>query len=109
MALERQVVTDLISKYSDQLGDEAMAEIAEAILEADVPLDTTEIDALRTELQAEKDGRAADKAEYIDKINKFVYGGERPGDSDEPPVNTVDEVEDFNEYTDLNEMVYGKE
>lgn len=78
-------VTKIIGEHVTD--EEAKAAIGVALLEANLPdPDTSEIDQLKADLEAERTGRAKDKAEYVERINKFIYGGD-PGDA-EPEVQS---------------------
>lgn len=77
--LNLEDVTKVINEHVTD--EEAKAAIGVALLEANLPdPDTSELDNLRSELENERNGRAADKAEYVERINKFIYGGD-PGDA----------------------------
>lgn len=97
--LNLEEVTAIIKEHEEALGDEAMAAIGVALLEKDMPVDTSEIESLKAQLEEEKSGRAADKKEYVDRINKFIYGGDPGGEppKDPEPENTVVEEKSFYE------------
>lgn len=89
---------DVIAIINEHVADEeSKAEIGVKLLEKDIPSDNSELESLRAELEAERSGRAADKASYVERINKFIYGGdpgpEDPGDPGEPETNDEEAVE----------------
>lgn len=102
-------VTDLINEHAETIGEELMAALGERLLEMDIPVDTTELDSIKAELEAERAGRAEDKKSYLERINKFIYGGD-PGPGPEPEKNEetdVVEETDTIEVEDLYEELYG--
>lgn len=106
-------VTAIINEHAETIGAEVMAAIGEKLLESDVAVDTTELDNVRAELEAkaaeletERAGREADKQSYLDRINKFIYGGD-PGPGPEPEVKEELEVEEAVEIEDPYEELYG--
>lgn len=103
--LKLEDVTEIIN---EKIADEALkAEIGVGLLEKNLPdPDTSEIDSLRAELEAERSGRAEDKKAYVERINKFIYGGD-PGPGPEPEVKEELEVEDAVEIEDPYEELYG--
>lgn len=64
-------VLEIITPHADVIGEENMAALKLAIMEKDVEMDTTEIDNLKAELEAERTGRADDKTAYDAKIKDF--------------------------------------
>lgn len=84
MAIKRERLTDMLGNYKEKLGDELMAEIGVKILEMDDPdPDTSELDRLKADLEAERAGRAEEKKNYTDIMNRFIYNGIRP--DEKPP------------------------
>lgn len=84
MAIKRERLTDMLGNYKEKLGDELMAEIGVKILEMDEPdPDTSELDKLKADLEAERAGRAEEKKNYTDIMNRFIYNGLRP--DEKPP------------------------
>lgn len=103
--LNLEDVTKVINEHV--MDEEAKAAIGVALLEANLPdPDTSELDNLRAELENERNGRAADKANYVERINKFIYGGD-PGPGPEPEVKEELEVEEAVEIKDPYEELYG--
>lgn len=86
--LKLEEVTAIIKEHVQD--EEAKANIGVALLEKDLPESTNEeMDKLKAELDAERAAREADKASYIERINRFIYGGD-PG-TDNPSETTTDE------------------
>lgn len=86
--LKLEEVTAIINEHVQD--EEAKANIGVALLEKDLPESTNEeMDKLKAELDAERAAREADKASYIERINRFIYGGD-PG-TDKPSETTTDE------------------
>lgn len=91
--LKLDEVTAIINEHIQD--EEVKAEIGVKLLEKDLPdPDNSELESLRAELEAERTGRAADKASYVERINKFIYGGD-PGEDkpEDAPVVEEDAVE----------------
>lgn len=96
--LKLEDVTGIINEHVTD--EDAKAAIGVALLEANLPdPDTSELDNLKAELENERNGRAADKAEYVERINKFIYGGD-PGDAkpEEAPDEEGEAVEEKSFY-----------
>lgn len=114
--LKIEDVLELLTPHNELIGDEALAELKLALMEKDVAVDMSEIDNLKAELEAERNGRAEDKAAYDgrikdfnDRFDRFVHGGD-PGPGPEPEVieEVVEEVaEEVKE--DFFERMYGEE
>lgn len=91
--LNLEDVTAIINEHVAD--EESKAEIGVKLLEKDLPdPDNSELESLRAELEAERSGRAADKASYVERINKFIYGGDPgPEDPGEPETHDEEAVE----------------
>lgn len=92
--------------------EETIAELKLALMEKDVEDDMSEIDNLKAELEAERNGRADDKAaydgkikEFNDRFDRFIHGKEPVADVEE---EVVDEVIDEDAVVeDPYEELYG--
>lgn len=98
--LKLEDVTEIIKGHEETLGSDAMAEIGVKLLEKDVPdASSDEFEKMKKELEDERAGRAADKQEYVDRINKFIYGGDPGGEPPKPdPVKQDPVVEEKSFY-----------
>lgn len=110
--LDIKDVLEIVTKHSEVIGEEGMAELKLSLMEKDVPGD----EALKAELEAEKAGREEDKAnyesrikEFNDRFDKFIRG-EDPEPSEEEQEEEVDVEEDVVvSEDDFYDRMYGKE
>lgn len=106
-------VIEALAQYEEVIGAEGMAALKLAIMEKDVAMDTTEIDNLKAELEAERTGRAEDKTAYDakikdfnDRFDRFIHG-KAPEEVKEDVVEEILDDDAAVEVDDLYEELYG--
>ena len=110
--LDMKDVLEILSPHNDLIGLEGMAALKLALMEKDVEVDTSEIDRLKSELEAEKKGREDEKSAYDAAILDFNTRFDRliKGKNPEEVTDIVDEVIDtptVEDDEDLYEALYG--
>lgn len=112
--LKIENVLDILAPHNETIGAEAAMALKLALMEADV--DMPDLEALNGELEAERAGRAEDKAayeakikEFDERITKFIRGEDPdPGVAAEVVEEVAEEVaEEVTE--DFFERMYGGE
>lgn len=99
--LKIEDVLEVLSPHNATIGDEALAELKLALMEKDVAVDMSEIDSLKAELEAERNGRAEDRAAYDGKIkdwndrfDRFIHGKDPDPEQEVEVEVEIDENDD---------------